>query len=115
MNKKKTGSWGEEKAVDFILEKGYTIIERNFSSQYGEIDIIAKQNESIVFIEVKVVGAFGREDLGHIVGYRKQKHILETAQSYLALHADIQNCRLRCDVIAIFTAKDEIVHIENAF
>ena len=52
-NKRKIGSEGESKAIDYLKSKYYEIIETNFYSRYGEIDIIAKYNDTIVFIEVK--------------------------------------------------------------
>jgi putative endonuclease len=52
-NNKKTGNYGEDIAVNYLISKGYTILERNFLSKYGEIDIIAEKEKTLIFVEVK--------------------------------------------------------------
>ena len=53
-NSNTLGAWGEEKAARFLTERGYTVLERNFHSRYGEIDLIAENGEFLVFVEVKL-------------------------------------------------------------
>jgi putative endonuclease len=115
VNKRKRGAWGEEKAVEFLTKKGYIIVERNFTSSFGEIDVIARDHDVIVFIEVKVFGTYSPEDLERSVGKRKQRRIAETAQAFIVGRPEFQDSRLRCDVIAVRAEKDDIVHFENAF
>jgi putative endonuclease len=115
MNKRSKGAWGEDRAVAFLIEKEYIVMKRNYRSVAGEIDIIAGQGETIVFVEVKVLGSYGQEELGRIVGARKQRRIRETAELYLAENTELRERALRCDVIAIFPDADRIVHLENAF
>jgi putative endonuclease len=115
MNKRRRGAWGEDRAVAFLEKKGYTVLERNFRTAGGEIDIVAGQGERIVFVEVKVLGAYGREELGRIVGERKRRRIRETADAFLAMHREWRERPLRCDVIAVVPDGDKIVHLEDAF
>ena len=49
-NSNTLGAWGEEKAARFLTERGYTVLERNFHSRYGEIDLIAEDGEFLVFV-----------------------------------------------------------------
>jgi putative endonuclease len=116
-NKRKTGSEGEDIACDFISKLGYEIIERNYQFGHGEIDIIAKDGEFLVFIEVKFRKnlEFGPPELAITKG--KQKQIIRTASAYL-WEKGIKDESSRIDVIAILKfpgQKPQINHIINAF
>jgi putative endonuclease len=116
-NKRKTGSEGEDIACDFISKLGYEIIERNYQFGHGEIDIIAKDSEFLVFIEVKFRKnlEFGPPELAITKG--KQKQIIRTASAYL-WEKGIKDKSSRIDVIAILKfpgQKPQINHIMNAF
>lgn len=108
-NKRKVGDKGESKAVDYLLSIGYQILERNFYSRYGEIDIIAKDKNSIVFVEVKLRNNDKYGKGLESISKRKISSILKTAQFYLK--TDDIDCRF--DVISIDS--DKIEHIINAF
>ena len=112
MNKRAVGSHYEELATAYLLKKDYLILEHNFRCRSGEIDIIARDHEYIVFIEVKYrkTRAFGypRE----AVTYQKQQHIIRTAQYFLTVKIGYElPCRF--DVIEILD--DQITHLEAAF
>jgi putative endonuclease len=116
-NKRKTGSRGEDIACEFISKLGYEIIERNYQFGHGEIDIIAKNGETLVFIEVKFRKnlEFGPPELAITQG--KQKQIKRVASAYL-WEKDIKDQLCRIDVIAILkfpNQKPQINHIINAF
>jgi len=51
--RKDVGDWGERIASDYLISNGYQILERNFYTRYGEIDIVASKDEDIIFVEVK--------------------------------------------------------------
>jgi len=51
--RRKFGNWGEDAAAEYLQDKGYTIVARNFTCSFGEIDIIAENNEGLAFVEVK--------------------------------------------------------------
>ncbi|MBR1729389.1 MAG: YraN family protein [Selenomonadaceae bacterium] len=118
---KQLGDVGEDFAANFLTSKGYEILDRNF--RYGreaEVDIIAKQNDLIVFVEVKTRfnDKLGRP--AEAVNYPKQQRIILAAKKYLQDNYNFDTpCRF--DVIEIL-ANDKmnsrswkINHIENAF
>ncbi|MEI6290041.1 MAG: YraN family protein [Chloroflexota bacterium] len=85
MNKKqKFGRWGEDNAVEYLINKGYAIIDRNFRTPYGEIDIIAKFEGVTVFVEVKTRSSrvFGYPEAA--LTRRKLNHMLACAEYYAA-------------------------------
>lgn len=106
------GKIGEELAIEYLKKKKYKIIEKNFSSNIGEIDIIAQNKEAVVFVEVKsrTSAKFGlpRE----AVNWSKQQKIRNIALFYLKSKRWI-NKPCRFDVIDILDG--EITHIENCF
>lgn len=112
INKRAVGSHYEGLATAYLLEKGYEILESNFRCKFGEIDIIARDNEYIVFIEVKYrkTKQFGypRE----AVTYQKIMHITRTAQYYLLTKVGYEKA-CRFDVIEILDGT--ITHLEAAF
>lgn len=109
------GSKGEDIAVDFLKKKGYKIIQRNYKTPLGEADIIAKDNKTIVFIEVKArtSDAFGQPF--EAVNHRKQEKLKKIALYYLK-HNKIE-LQVRFDVVSIISknGKNEINHIIEAF
>jgi len=119
VNTRQRGKWGENLALEFLNNKGFITVAESYRSRFGEIDLIVKNWEFIVFVEVKLRKnanfAYARE----YVGKEKQRKISATASLWLASH----NTRLqpRFDVIEIYapdgenTKKPEIIHIENAF
>lgn len=106
------GNSGEIKAVNFLMEKGYEILQTNFKTKFGEIDIIAEKGDVIVFVEVKnrSTFAFGRPI--EAVTYRKQQTIKRVAEVFLGIN-NIPFHDMRFDVIEV--SEDDIIHTENAF
>ncbi len=114
---KHSGQKGEELAIQFLTEKGYHILEHNFKVIFGEIDIIAKKNHSICFVEVKSRKSrkFGLPEEA-ITEYKKKK-IIRVAQYYIK-QKDIKNSLFRFDVVSIQLNERnqlEIRHIRDAF
>ncbi|MDP8213144.1 MAG: YraN family protein [Candidatus Zapsychrus exili] len=116
--KKNLGKIGEDLAVSFLKKNGYKIVERNFLTRIGEIDIIAKDKKVICFIEVKT-----RKSLDFGVGYEavlvsKQGKIINAAKIYLAKN-NICDTDIRFDVLSILLSDDneikEIEVIKGAF
>lgn len=116
-NTKEIGSKGEKIACNFLMSKGYKVIFCNYYSKYGEIDIIAKKEKYIVFVEVKMRKENSAVRGTFAVDRNKQKRIAKTAMMYLALGDT--GLQPRFDVIEIISNgrnKDvKINHIENAF
>jgi putative endonuclease len=112
MDRKKAGETAEEKAVSYLKSLGYTILERNFFSRFGEIDIIAKDRDTLVIIEVrsKSYKYFGMPE--ETVDKNKIKKIIKTTQIFLQKrNPDFSD--LRFDIISIL--HNNISHIKNAF
>lgn len=110
------GRWGEEQAARYLRRRGMKILERNFRTPVGEIDIIARQGRTIVFVEVKTRSG---EQYGlpqEAVGAAKQRQILRTAQWYLGQFAG-EGLQPRFDVVAVLRRgrKGQIEHIADAF
>jgi len=117
MSNVKEGSLGEDFAYDFLVKKGFVPVERNYRSGKGEIDIIMREGELLVFIEVKLrkTDQFGPPECS--ITIRKQRQIKRTALAYLT-EKNIRNVQCRFDVIGITQNKEtgmKINHIENAF
>ena len=95
------GKIGEDKAAKYLEQKGYIILERNFSCKLGEIDIIALEKQEIVFIEIKsrLNKMYGPP--AEAVNKQKLKHIYKTAQYYLYSRG-LLNERCRIDVIEVY-------------
>ena len=115
---KNIGDMGEKKAVKFLKKKGYKILETNFKTNFGEIDIIAKKDEYICFVEVKTRSTDDFGEPREAVDFYKQKKITSVAQYYITKQKDDVLCRF--DVIEVKYKKEnlkitEINHIEDAF
>jgi putative endonuclease len=111
-----TGKDGEKIAVSFLKKRGYQIIETNYRCILGEIDIVARENEELVFIEVKTRKS---EELGYpeqAVGIKKQRKLSQLALCYLQ-GKKLTNVKARFDVMAITMSAsgNEIKLIKNAF
>lgn len=110
MNK---GRAGEEKAAFYLEEKGLKILERNFRSTSGEVDLIALEGETLVFIEVKAWSTLGVDALEQGLNEKKQRRIIETAKYFLASHREYRYMAVRFDVV--FVAPGGITHLASAF
>ncbi|HBG47827.1 MAG TPA: YraN family protein [Deltaproteobacteria bacterium] len=116
MNRIAVGKAGEDEAAGFLERHGYRILERNFRCRYGEIDIIARDGKTIVFVEVKTRGSDRFGPPGASVDGRKQRKMTITSSFYLEGlgHTDPD---IRFDVVCI-EMKDgraQIEHIQDAF
>jgi putative endonuclease len=113
VSKSSIGKQGEDKAAAFLIDKGYQIIERNFHSRFGEVDIISLDNDVLVFIEVKAWSTFGLEQLEQGINARKQRRIIETAKYFLSIHRKYIGMTIRFDVI--FIGAEGMRHLLSAF
>ena len=107
------GSAGEDKAASYLMEKGMRILERNFRSASGEIDIIAAEGDTIVFAEVKTWSVYGIDALEHSLDAKKRRKIIETSKYFLYKHREYRYMAIRFDVI--FIARNGITHLASAF
>ena len=115
MNIGKVGSDGEKTAINYLKKHKYKILSQNYQTYFGEIDIVCKIDNYIVFVEVKTRSdnymVSGRDS----VTLSKQKRIIKAAMQYLQSYRP--ELQPRFDVIEITVGKEnnKIVHIENAF
>lgn len=109
-----TGTWGEELAADYLREKGYIILDRDWHSGHRDIDIIAQQDGCIVFVEVKTRRSTDFRSPAQAVDYHKQQNLLRAINHYIHYrHLDMP---WRFDVISIVGVPGrhpDIEHIED--
>jgi putative endonuclease len=109
------GAWGESLALRYLLEQGDVLLTRNYRTRYGELDLVTRRGDTIVFTEVKTrrSDAYGYPETG--ITRTKQQHLIRSAQAYLAAHPENDDWQI--DVIAVRPAAGlppEIVHFQNA-
>lgn len=118
MHTRDLGKQGEDLAAEFLLAKGFTILERNFTTKSGEIDIVAEDKEGTrIFVEVKTAYSSAAGDPASWVDARKQHQLGRVASAYLALKR-VSGVACRFDVLGITLIpgrEPAIVHYENAF
>lgn len=116
MNRQQVGSQGETIARRFLQRRGLRIVDRNWRTRSGEIDLICRDRDTLVFVEVKARSgsAFGQPY--EAVGPQKQARLRRLAEEYIAEHA-LGDCPVRFDVLSVrFDSKpDGVEHIEGAF
>ncbi|MCR5218152.1 YraN family protein [Treponema sp.] len=116
LSTRQKGNDAEDRASSWLKEKGYTILQRNFRTRGGEIDIIALKGQHLTFFEVKSLPHGTIETLAHELNSRKQEKIIKTAKCYLQKHREYSNRYIHFDVLALdLPVLDPVYHIENAF
>ena len=113
INKRKTGSRYEEQAAAFLEKQGLLVIEKNFRCKSGEIDLIARDNEYLVFIEVKYRKGNWSGRALEAVNFAKQKTICKVARYFLAVEYHNVDIPCRFDVVGIDDKK--VYWVKNAF
>ena len=116
MNTLKIGVDGEKAACNFLKKKGYKILKRNYKKTYGEIDIIAKVDNTITFVEVKTRANTEFGLACEAVTKSKQDKIIKTAYSYIK--ENNTDADFSFDIIEVYHANGKVMkieHIENAF
>jgi len=110
------GRSGEDSAVDFLKKSGYKILARNYRNYIGEIDIIARDKETIVFVEVKTRTSEKCGFPAEAVSVFKQRQISRTAIMYLKENNLLQKSA-RFDIISVLclSQKEKVDLIKNAF
>lgn len=112
-NNRRLGADKEALAASYLESRGVSILERNFRCRQGEIDLIARQGEYLVFAEVKYRGSKDKGNALEAVGPAKQARICRVADYYRAVHGIGDNTCVRYDVIGI--QGEEIQWVPNAF
>ncbi len=112
-NNRRVGADAEEKAVEFLIGQGATILKRNFRCRQGEIDIICRHRGYLVFVEVKFRSSEEKGNPGEAVGIAKQRVICRVGDYYRCIYGIGQCMPVRYDVIAVLG--NEITWYQNAF
>jgi putative endonuclease len=113
------GAWGEDKALEFLTQQGFSLVERNYHSRYGEIDLIVENHQFLVFAEVKLRKSCRYGTPAEAVTSKKQERLRNTALLYLQSHPTDKQPRF--DVVALYAPEGmdthplPVQHIENAF
>ena len=116
MNTRKKGKDAETFVKNYLEHNGYNVINMNYYSKYGEIDLIATDNEYIIFVEVKTRTNLKYGTPAMAINQNKKRHIKMSAQYYV-LKNNYKKFNIRFDVIEVFIkdGKCNINHIKNAF
>lgn len=116
------GEYTENLACEFLKNKGLKLVEKNFNSRVGEIDLIMKNNDTLVFVEVRYRKSNNFGSGAESVTASKQKKLIKTASLYLQQHAKLLKYPARFDVVSITGAIESnnintinFDWIENAF
>ncbi|MBD0253299.1 MAG: YraN family protein [Rubrobacter sp.] len=111
-----SGAWGENLALRYLTRRGYTLVERNYRTRYGEIDLIVRKDDALVFVEVKLRRGTGFGDPLEAVTLRKQSAIRSLATHYISDRNPTFDT-LRFDAIGILASADKvrIRHVQDAF
>lgn len=113
------GAWGEALAAEYLRKKHYRILASSYRSRFGEIDLVAKNRKTLVFVEVKLRKSDAYAKARDYVDKRKQEKLRLTASMYLSEFPT--ELPARFDIIEIYapegtaTAHPEIYHMEDAF
>ncbi len=108
MSTREEGRAGEDEAIKTLKRKGYKIVERNYRTRLGEIDVVAEEGGCLVFVEVKKrnTGLFGEAVCA--IDERKKKHMVSAALFYMKTHEAFGR-RIRFDVLGIDSGKMKLV------
>jgi putative endonuclease len=110
------GKKGEDLAARYLQKKGYTLLDRNYRAERGEIDLIVTKDQVLVFVEVKTQGSlkFGEPEMW--VDHKKQVQIGKVAMAYLQEKViDQMDCRFDVVTVVGIDGNQTVRHIENAF
>ena len=106
------GRKGERIACRFLLKKGFDVLARRYRSRSGELDIIAFEKETLVFVEVKSRSSRKFGEPWEFVDWQKQQILRRTAEDFIADH-DLGQYAYRFDIVSVLG--DEVSHFRNAF
>ncbi len=115
-----TGREGEDEAARYLAGAGMEILARNWRTRRGELDIVARDGESLVIVEVKTWPRFPMEELAAALGRQRKKRLVETAKCFIAANRQYNGTYVRFDVVFIEslragTRPPRIHHLKDAF
>ena len=114
MNRYKKGKEGEDIACKYLEKKGYLLIEKNYRGKKGEIDIIARDGNVIVFVEVKSWKTIPVSEAEFSISAMKKRRMINSAEQYIFENRKkISDSDIRFDFIFVDTLKNSIAHSKN--
>jgi putative endonuclease len=110
------GRTGEDAAVQYLLQRGYYILERNYRCRFGEIDLVARDGDTLTFIEVKTRRSRTFGPAAAAVTHTKQRHLIKASQMYMVQHGKREDlCRFDVVTIDMDGQESRIELIKDAF
>lgn len=109
----RSGQYGEHLALNFVHEQGYQILDRNWRYRYWEVDIVAMDGDTLVFIEVK---SRTNTDFGEpldFVDWKKKRNLIKLAEAYIKIKS-FQG-EIRFDIVSVYLKTKKIELIKDAF
>ena len=106
------GAAAEQAACEFLKRRGLRTVKRNFRCRLGEIDLIMRDCQCLVFVEVRYRGARRIASAGVTVDYHKQRKLIRTAALFLAGHPRYSASTVRFDVVAVETNENDVRTID---
>lgn len=117
MNKQSIGQQGERIAANYLQQNGYTIVTRNWRCRFGEIDLVARKEDTLVFVEVRTRQSDTPENAFASINTTKRKKLVRAVHLYLAEQHLQTDAGWRIDVIAVILARGtapQVAHAEDA-
>jgi putative endonuclease len=110
------GATGEDRACAYLVDQGFEILERNYRCRVGELDVVARDGDTLVFVEVKERGDPSHGGAVEAVTAPKRRRVIQAAQRWASVHRESES-RMRFDVVAIDWNPDgpTIRHERDAF
>lgn len=107
VNTRIKGKYGEEIAAEYLIKLGYRIVENNYRNRFGEIDLIAEEGGTLVFIEVKLRNLISYGHPAAAVDTWKQQRLIKTAAGYIS-DKRFSDKPCRFDVVSVYKGKIEL-------
>lgn len=115
VQRQRLGAAAEDRALAFLQQRGLTLVERNFRARRGEIDLVMRDGEYLVFVEVRLRSHLGFVGAAESVDQAKRLAMVSAAKAYLATHPETLRLACRFDVVALGDAGGASDWIRNAF
>lgn len=115
MDTQTRGKDAEDRACHYLQTQGLQLLQRNYRSKRGEIDLILQDKDSLVFVEVRYRARAAHGSAAESVDWRKQSKLIKCARHFLQAHPDTASQACRFDVISVSGPSDAIDWIQNAF
>lgn len=109
------GQSGEAHGASYLTSQGYRIVEKNFRTPRGEVDIVAVRGKALVFFEVKSWRVMSMTELDRSIDRKKRARIRSVAAAFCMQMPEYADHHVRFDVLFISPQHAEVTHLENAF